>query len=421
MLPIMILAMLVGFALSIPVAIALGLAGLIGMAAFTNLPLLIFPQQLYVSLDSYPLVAVPLFILAGNLMEAGGISRRLVNFAVALVGGMRGGLASACVVTCMIFAAISGSSVATTFAVGAIMIPALSRHGYPKPFATSLQAASAELGVIIPPSVPMILYAVSADVSIADLFLAGLGPGFLIAGALILLIAVWVRIQGVGMQEQAERPELLPAVAGAAASLTMPVVILGGIYGGIFTPTEAGAVAVFYAIFIGIFVHRELGPADLVPVLRRSMLGTASIMLIISAAGAFSYLINRAGVPAEVGSWLVANIDNPLLFLLGLNLLLFVVGMFLETSASIVILTPILVPVAVQFGVDPVHFGMILIVNLALGMITPPFGVNLFAACQVAQIPMEQVILPLLVFVAVVAACLLLITYIPAISLFLIR
>ena len=421
MLATMLSTMLAAFALSVPVTIALGLAGLLGMVLFTKLPLLIFAQQLFVALDKFPLVAVPLFILAGNIMEAGGISRRFVEVAKALVGGVRGGLGASCVITCMIFAAVSGSGVATTFAVGAIMIPALVANGYPPRFAASLQAASAELGVIIPPSIPMILYAVSAEVSVGDLFIAGFGPGLLIGGALVATVLIWARLRKGGIEQNMERMPLSRALFEAGPSLLMPVIILGGIYGGVFTPTEAAAVAVFYSLFIGMAVHRELTVVKLGDVLRKSVRSTASIMLIISTAGVFSFLINRAGIPAAIGEWLAASIGSREMFLLAINIALFLIGMFLETSASIIILTPILVPVAVHFGIDPVQFGIIAVVNLALGMITPPFGVNLFAACQVARLSVHSIIPPLLMFVAVVFACLMLITYIPAISLFLIR
>ncbi len=421
MLGVMTTVMLIVFSLSIPVAIALGLAGLVGMGMFTQLPYMIFPQQLFIALDKFPLVAVPLFILAGNLMEAGGISKRFVELAKALVGGIKGGMGAACILTCMVFAAVSGSGVATTFAVGAIMIPALVKNGYPLPFAASLQGSAAELGVIIPPSIPMILYAVSAEVSVGDLFIAGAGPGLLIGSALILTVLIWARVRGGEIDTNVQRMPLMQALREAFVSLLMPIIILGGIYGGFFTPTEAAAVAVFYALFVGMVVHRELTITRLTDALRRSVRSTASIMLIISAAGVFSYLINRAGIPAAVGEWLAANLGSQFAFLLGVNIALFVIGMLLETSASIIILTPILAPVAMHFGVDPIHFGIIVVVNLALGMITPPFGVNLFAAAQVANVSVHRMTPSLFMFVSVVLVCQMLITYVPMISLFLIR
>lgn len=418
---LMILVMLVGFGLSVPIAVSVGGAALAGMVTYTSMPLTIFAQQLYVALDKYPLVAVPLFILAGNLMEGAGISHRIVEFAKSCVGGVKGGLAASCVLTCMIFAAVSGSSIATTFAVGAIMIPALTRNNYPIPFSAALQATSAELGVIIPPSIPLILYAVSAEVSIGKLFMAGIGPGLLIGVVLMITVLIWVRVKGRDVEQEMMIQPLWVSFKAASVSLFMPVVVLGGIYGGIFTPTEAAAVAVVYALIVGLFVHRELRWSAIIPIFRRAMLSSAGILMIIAAAGVFSYLINRAGLPAALGEWIAGTIASGVGFLLLVTVALFLIGMFLETSASIIILTPILVPAAIHYGIDPIHFGLIMIVNLALGMITPPFGVNLYAACQVAEISVERVIPWLSMFVLVVFACLLCITFIPGISMFLVR
>ncbi len=413
----MLITMCVLFALAIPVAVSIGLAAVAGILAFTPLPLLVVAQQLFTSIDKFPLAAVPFFILAGNLMEAGGISGRLVEFAKALVGGVQGGLAVTCVLTCMIFAAVSGSSVATTFAIGAILIPAMIKHGYPVPFAAALQAASAELGVIIPPSIPMIVYGVTAEVSVGELFIAGFGPGILIGAALAGFVLLWCRIKGIGKRDGDERLPPARATAQASWALAMPVIILGGIYGGVFTPTEASVVAVVYALAVGLFVYRAIGWRDLYPVFRKSVISSAVIMLIIATAGLFSFLITRAGIPAAISAWIVATFDGQAGFLLAVNLFLFVVGMFIETSASIIVLAPIFVPVARQFGIDPVHFGLIMVVNLALGMITPPFGVNLFAACQVARIPLDRIVPSLGWFVLVVLACLMAITYVPGLSL----
>ena len=417
MAPFMLTAMVFGIALGAPIAVAILVASMGGMALFTPLPFVLVAQRLVTTIDSFPLMAIPFFILAGNLMEAGGISRRLVEFAKALIGGVQGGLACSCVLTCMIFASVSGSSVATTFAIGAIIIPAMIRHRYPTPFAAALQATSAELGVIIPPSIPMILYGVSAEVSIGELFVAGIGPGLLIGGVLTLFVYVMCKLNGWGKQDADERMRLGPATKQAFLALLMPVIILGGIYRGIFTPTEASVIAVFYAALLGMVVYRTVTIRDLAPILRKSVISSAMIMFIIATAGLFSFLITRAGVPAAVGAWLATVIGSKAAFLLAVNAFLFIVGMFIETSAAIIVLAPILAPVAVQFGVDPVHFGLIVIVNLALGMITPPFGVNLFAACQVARISVEQIVPRLIPFVLTVVACLMIVTYVPQVSL----
>jgi tripartite ATP-independent transporter DctM subunit len=415
MLVSMFVTMLLAFAVSISVAVSIGLASIVG-AWDSNLNFLTIVKEMFGAINKFPLAAIPFFILAGNLMESGGISHRLVDFAKSLVGGLPGGLGATCVLTCMIFAAVSGSSVATTFAIGAILIPALIKHGYPVSYAAALQATSAELGVIIPPSIPMILYGVSAEVSIGELFISGFGPGLLIGGALMVFVVLYARLKGYGKGDREGRLPILAATRHAALALLMPVIILGGIYGGVFTPTEASVVAVFYALVIGVGVYRETKIGDLPRVLRKSVISSAVIMFIIANAGLFSYLITRAGVPEKIGAFLVEWLRTPALFLLGVNAALFVIGMFIETSASIIVLAPILAPVAGHFGVDPVHFGIIMVVNLALGMITPPFGVNLFAACTVARISLDQIVTRLVPFVLVVLACLMVITYVPVVS-----
>ena len=411
----MFTTMLLAFMLSISVAVSIGIASIVG-AWQANLNFLAVVKEMFAAINKFPLAAIPFFILAGNLMESGGISTRLVDFAKSIVGGVQGGLGATCVLTCMIFAAVSGSSVATTFAIGAILIPALIKHGYPTNYAAALQATSAELGVIIPPSIPMILYGVAAEVSIGELFISGFGPGLLIGGALMVFVIVYARIKGYGKGDKEGKLPFLLATRKAMLALFMPVIILGGIYGGVFTPTEASVVAVFYAVIVGVFVYRETRFSDLPRVLKKSVISSAVIMFIIANAGLFSYLITRAGVPDRIAAFLVEILQSPVLFLLGVNAALFVIGMFIETSASIIVLAPILAPVAVHFGIDPVHFGIIMVVNLALGMITPPFGVNLFAACTVARISLDQIIPRLLPFVLVILVCLMAITFMPFIS-----
>ena len=415
---VMLLTMVLCFALTISVAVSIGLAAVLGIQV-SNTNMLISVKEMFNSINKFPLAAIPFFILAGNVMETGGISRRLVEFAKSLVGGVQGGLPMTCVLTCMIFAAVSGSSVATTFAIGAILIPALIKHGYPTGYAAALQATSAELGVIIPPSIPMILYGVSAEVSIGELFIAGFGPGLLIGLALMLFVHLYCRYKGWGKNDGDGRLSVGKATLEAGWALLMPVIILGGIYGGIFTPTEASAVAVFYALVVGMVIYREIKLADLAVILRKSVLSSAVIMFIIANAGLFAFLLTRAGVPDAIGRWLEMVLQSPAMFLLGVNAALFVIGMFIETSAAIIVLAPILVPVAIHFGIDPVHFGMIMVVNLALGMITPPFGVNLFAACTVAKISLDRIVPYLIPFVLVILGCLMVVSYVPQLSLFL--
>lgn len=415
------LSLIILFAFGVPIAISIVLASIIGIEFFSRLPLLLVPQQMFIGIDKFPLMAIPFFILAGNLMAAGGISRRLVDLAKSIVGGIQGGLAMTCVLTCMMFAAVSGSSVATTFAIGAILIPAMVRHGYPKPLAASIQASSAELGVLIPPSIPLILFGVSTDTSIGQLFLAGIGPGILIGCALILFLYLFCKVRGYGLDDHKDSTSFMISFKRAWAALLMPVVVIGGIYGGVFTPTEASAVAVFYALVVGGFYYRELQLADLWPILRQSVISTAAVMLIIAAASLFSFLLSRTGLPSQIAGWVTEVFDSPMAFLLAVNVLLLVVGMFIETSAAILVLAPILTPIAIQFGIHPVHFGLIMVVNLALGMITPPLGVNLFAACAVARITIDEMLPWLVRFVLVVLACLMAVTYMPWISMGLVR
>lgn len=413
---VMISTMVLCFALTVSVAVSIGLAAVLGIQV-ANAHMLISVKEMFNSINKFPLAAIPFFILAGNIMESGGISRRLVEFAKSVVGGVQGGLPMTCVLTCMIFAAVSGSSVATTFAIGAILIPALVKHGYPTTYAAALQATSAELGVIIPPSIPLILYGVSAEVSIGELFIAGFVPGLLIGGALMFFVWAYSKYKGWGKNDGDGRLGLGKATLQAGWALIMPVIILGGIYGGIFTPTEASAVAVFYALLVGVVIYREIKFTDLPRILRKSVLSSAVVMFIIANAGLFAFLITRAGVPEAVGLWLKDVLQSPAYFLLGVNATLFFIGMFIETGAAIIVLAPILAPVAQHFGIDPVHFGLIMVVNLALGMITPPFGVNLFAACTVARISLDRMVKDLIPFVLVVLACLMVITYVPWLSL----
>ena len=413
---VMLTTMVLCFALTVSVAVSIGLASILGMQA-SDAHMLISVKEMFNSINKFPLAAIPFFILAGNIMETGGISRRLVEFAKSIVGGVQGGLPMTCVLTCMIFGAVSGSSVATTFAIGTILIPALIKHGYPTTWAAALQATSAELGVIIPPSIPMILYGVSAEVSIGELFISGFGPGILIGGALMLFVFINCKIKGWGKNDGDGRLSFGKASWQAGWALLMPVIILGGIYGGIFTPTEASAVAVFYALGVGMLIYREIKLKDLYLIVRKSVMSSAVIMFIIANAGLFAFLITRAGVPDAIGHWLQDVLKTPAYFMLGVNAALFLIGMFIETSAAIIVLAPILAPVAQHFGIDPVHFGLVMVVNLALGMITPPFGVNLFAACTVARISLDRIIKDLLPFVLVVLTCLMVITYVPAISL----
>ncbi|OHX44779.1 TRAP transporter large permease [Diaphorobacter sp. DS2] len=431
---LLFISLIILFALGVPVAFSMGLSSILAMSN-EGILIQVAVQKIFSSMNSFPLMAIPFFILAGSLMEAGGISKRLIDFANSLVGKLTGGLAMVTVVTAMFFSSISGSSAATVAAIGSILIPAMVKRGFPRNFSTSIQAVSGELGVIIPPSIPMIIFALTAGVSISigDLFMAGVVPGILIGGSIMLTIYVISKVKGYGNRtplnltdsEVLEESLLmttkgrLNAFKNAILPLLMPVIILGGIYGGVFTPTEAAAVAVAYAYILGAFVYRSLTINSIMEVLRNSVLSTAIIMFIIANAGLLGWVLTAEKVPATVSQWFIAVSDSPIIFLLLVNLLLLIVGMFLETGAAIVIMAPILTPVAISFGIDPVHFGIIMIVNLAVGMLTPPIGVNLFVACQIGKLRIDQILKPLIPFYIVLLVDILLISFLPQISLWL--
>lgn len=420
----LIVTLFILFAASVPIALSLGIAAtplLLGK----GVPLIAVPQVVFESLDSFALMALPLYVLAGRLMQYGGIAERLVELAKALVSWIRGGLAAAVVLTSMLFATISGSSAATAAAIGSMLIPEMEKQRYPRPFAAATTASSGELGVIIPPSGAMIIYGVITGVSISDLFIAGLLPGLMI-GATLMLGAIGISAyKGYGERQPLQIIPYLRAIGTAtrhaSLSLFMPVIILGGIFGGFFTATEAAVVAVFYALFVGIFVYRKITFRMLPQIFAQSAVTSAVVMIIVAFASMFGFALHLLQAPQKIGMLLSTVTTDPLIFLLMVNLFLIVVGMFMETFATIIILGPILAPIAATYGIHPVHFGIIMIVNLAIGMVTPPVGVNLFIACGVARVSMEQLMRPLVVFLMILLTNLMIITYVPGLSLALLK
>ena len=375
-------------------------------------------RNVYEGMNSFPLMAIPFFMLAGELMNRGGISARIVGFAQAMVGHFRGGLAQVNVVDSMLFAGISGSAVADVSALGSIIIPQMEKKGYPKPFAAAITAASAIIGPIIPPSGIMIIYAYVMGESVAALFLAGIVPGVLIGVALMITIKL--------MADRYNLPEALPRAnwseAGKAAGaafwpLMTPVLLMGGILSGVFTPTEAAAVAVGYSFIISIFVLKTLTWRDVPGVLTRAGITSSVVMLLVGAAMAFKTVAALAHTPELLASTLLSITENPLLLLLLVNLLLFIVGMFLYAGPAIIILGPILGPIFASMGVDPVHFAIVMVVNLTVGLLTPPMGLVLFATSAVSGLRVETIARAVLPFLAVEFLVILLITYVPAISL----
>jgi tripartite ATP-independent transporter DctM subunit len=375
-------------------------------------------RNVYEGMNSFPLMAIPFFMLAGELMNRGGISARIVGFAQAMVGHFRGGLAQVNVVDSMLFAGISGSAVADVSALGSIIIPQMEKKGYPKPFAAAITAASAIIGPIIPPSGIMIIYAYVMGESVAALFLAGILPGILIGVALMITIKLMAdRYNLPAAQAKASWADAGRAASAAFWPLLTPVLLMGGILSGVFTPTEAAAVAAGYAFVISIFVLRTLTWADVPGVLTRAGITSAVVLLLVGAAMAFKTVAALAHTPELLANAFLSITENPLLLLLMVNLLLFIVGMFLDAGPAIIILGPILAPIFTQLGVDPVHFAVVMVVNLTVGLLTPPMGLVLFATSAVSGLRVETISRAVLPFLAVEFLVILLITYIPAISL----
>lgn len=404
--------------MSVPIGITLGLSTLLCLAFTTDIPLTILAQKSATGLDSFPLLAIPFFILAGTLMCNGGISRRLVNLAESLVGFIVGGLAMVTVLACMFFAAISGSGPATVSAIGSFMVPSMKERHYDADFAAAITAASGTIGVIIPPSIPFVIYCVVAQASIGDMFIAGIIPGIIIGAALMAVCYLTARKRNY-LSSTARPTFRAVAVAFREAiwALFVPIIILGGIYGGIFTPTEAAVVAVVYSILIGKFVYRELDGKALYECLRSAGLINGATEFMIGFSMAFASYLSMAQIPASIGAWLREFSENPLVILMVINVFLLVIGCFIDNIAAVVILTPILLPVVKALGIDPIHFGLIITVNLACGFISPPYGINLFVASAISGESIESISKAIIPSFLAMIVCLVLFTYFPILSL----
>lgn len=404
--------------ISVPVGLALILASLSAIL-FTDLalPFSLLTQVMITANDSFPLLAIPFFILAGVIMGKGGVSERLLDIASSFVGHYRGGFAIAAILTAMFFSAISGSGPATVAAIGTVMIPAMVQRGYSKLFATALIAASGTIGIVIPPSIPLVIYGVASGTSIGDLFIAGIVPGILMGLSLMVWAVFHARKENYATDPKASWQDRWQALNRGKGALLMPIVILGGIYGGIFTPTEAAVVAVVYGLVLNFFFYRELTWKATVGVVYDSAITTGSIMIIVAAAAVFGRILALEQIPADVASGMMSLTSNPILFLLLVNLLLIIIGTFLETIAAVIIMTPILLPLSMQMGLDPVHFGIIMIVNLSLGFITPPLGINLFVAASISDLKIEALAKAIIPAFLVLVITLLIVTYVSKISL----
>ena len=405
--------------MGMPVAVALGLSSLATILLFGHDSLASLTLKLYETSEHFTLLAIPFFILGGAFMTTGGVAKRMIRFAIACVGHLRGGLAMASVLACMLFAAVSGSSPATVVAVGSIVIAGMVRAGYPLGFATGVVCNAGTLGILIPPSIVLVVYGAATETSVGDLFMAGVVPGILLGLLLMVAIYVLATKRDLPRQPRATMREVLVAGRDSLWGLLLIVIILGGIYGGIFTPTEAAAVAAVYAFFIAVFVYRDIGWKQVPGVLVDASKVTVMLMFIIANALLFAHVLTTERIPQIIAEYIVHLGMPAWAFLIVVNILLLIAGMFMEPTGIILIMAPILFPIAMQLGIDPVHLGIIMVVNLEIGMVTPPVGLNLFVAAGITKMPIGEVIKAALPWLSMLLAFLLVVTYIPQIALFL--
>ncbi|MGE7767575.1 TRAP transporter large permease [Peribacillus sp. NPDC096540] len=416
-----ILVILVLF--NVPIAIALAAASLLVVLIEGSVPLSLFIQTSFSSMDSFPLIAIPFFILAGDIMSRGGMARRLVDFIQSIVGSLTGSLGIITIIASFIFAAISGSGAATVASIGAILIPYMLKSGYAPGYAASISASAGALGPIVPPSIVFILYAVMSNTSISDLFISGIVPGILVAIALLIVNYFICKKEGFGSLKVAlvakEKVGFWKALNEAKWALLAPILILGGIYGGIVTPTEAAVVAVVYSLIICIFFYKEIKFNDFIGIFLKSAHTSGSVLIFVSAASFFGQILSIERIPQFLADTLASWTTSPLIILLLINIFLLIVGMFMETVAAVLIFVPLLLPIVIPLGIDPIHFGMIVCLNLSLGLITPPLGINLFIGSNIAKVPFERTFKYVAPIFGALLIVLLIITYVPSITLFL--
>lgn len=396
----------------IPVAIAIGASSVVALYG-ADVPLMVVTQRMFSGTDSFALIAVPLFILAGDLMAQGRVSEKLVDFADAVLGFLKGGLSIVSVLAGMFFAAISGSGAATTAAVGSTLVPELRRKGYDPASAASLIAASGTIGVVIPPSVPMIIYAVIAQQSVSKLFLSGFLPGILMGAGLVVVAVSQAYRRNYPRGSSLSLSTILRTLRDAVWGLMTPVIILGGIFSGIFTPSEAAVVAVDYALLVSLFIYRDLTLRQIYHVMVRSAITTAVIMFVIATSAVLSWTLANWNVPSAVAQWVLAQSTNPYLVMLLVVGVILLTGVFIETASALIILTPVLLPLVVQLGIDPIHFGLIIVVGLAIGMITPPVAINLYVASSITNQSLERISRAVVPYLLVLISVLLLVVYGP--------
>ncbi|MDP3083602.1 MAG: TRAP transporter large permease [Rubrivivax sp.] len=405
--------------LGMPVAVALGLSSLLTILFFAQDSLASLSLKLFETSEHYTLLAIPFFILSGAFMTTGGVAKRMIRFANACIGHLRGGLAMASVMACMLFAAVSGSSPATVVAVGSIVIAGMVKAGYPQPFAAGVICNAGTLGILIPPSIVMVVYGAATETSVGKLFMAGVVPGLMLG--LMLMVAIYLRARHLDLPKQprASTGDILRSGRDSLWGLLLIVIILGGIYGGVFTPTEAAAVAAVYAFFIAVFVYRDVGMKQVPTVMLDAGKVTVMLMFIVANALLFAHVLTTERIPQAIAEVIIGWGMADWQFLIIVNILLLVAGMFMEPTGIILILAPILFPIATQLGIDPVHLGIIMVVNLEIGMVTPPIGLNLFVTAGITNMSIMQVVRAALPWTLVLMAFLVLITYVPAITLWL--
>jgi C4-dicarboxylate transporter DctM subunit len=414
---ILFVGLFVFLALGMPVAISLGLSSLITIFFFSQDSLASMSIKLFETSEHHTLLAIPFFVLAGNLMSTGGVARRMVTFAISAVGHMRGGLAIASILACMLFAAVSGSSPATVVAIGSIVIAGMVKNGYTQEFAAGVICNAGTLGILIPPSIVMVVYAAVTEVSVGRLFMAGVVPGLLLGG--MLMAAVWWRAGKLQLTPPPKAPlrVVLSSLRESMWGLALLVIIMGGIYGGVFTPTEAAAVSAVYALFVAVVIYRDIGFKQLPEVFLESSKTTVMLMFIVANALLFAHVLTTERIPQTIAEHILAVGMEPWMFLIVVNVLLLVAGAFMEPTGVILILAPILFPIASQLGIDPIHLGVIMVVNMEIGMVTSPVGLNLFVTAGVTKMTLMQVTQAALPWLSVLLVFLVMITYIPAITL----
>jgi len=404
-----------------PISIALGLTVLTFLFTLTQVPIESVALKLFTGIENFSIMAIPFFILAGNFLAHGGVARRMIAFTTSLVGHWPGGLGLAGVVACALFAAVSGSSVATVVAIGSIILPAMVAEGYPKRFGAGVITTSGALGILVPPSIILVLYGVSTNSSIGNLFLAGVMPGIVLSAMLATVTFVIAKRRGYPRMPKASWAERLRAFRESAWGLFLVVMVIGGIYAGIFTPTEAAATAAVYAFVIAVFVYRDLKLSDVPRVLLASANMSAMLLYIITNAVLFSFLMTSENIPQAMAAWLIAMNFSPLIFLLVVNIILLIAGNVMEPSSILLIMAPILFPIAVKLGIDPIHFGIIMAVNMEVGLCHPPVGLNLYVASGIAHMGISELTVAVLPWLLTMLAFLVLVTYWPALSLWLPR